>query len=75
MESSAQVEAERNSCSLAEEEERRTQIGVRQEGKRTFLSDDLYLNGETDGKFTDVITDQWPSTQNDFTFGHVWGPF
>lgn len=33
MESSARVEPERNSCSLAEEEERRTQLGVKQEGK------------------------------------------
>ena len=74
MESSTRVEAERNSCPLAEEEDG-TRGGVRREAKRTFLSDDLCLNGETDGKFTDIITDQWPSTQDGFTFGHVWGHF
>ena len=45
--------------------------GVRQEGKRTVLSDDLCLNGETDGKFTDLITDQRASTRDDSTFGRV----
>lgn len=44
---------------------------MRQEGKRTFLSDDLCLNGETDGKFTDLITDQRASTRDDSTFGRV----